>query len=34
MSRPEPLSVQSLPLLGFTGALQARNEEARGALSH
>ena len=34
MSRPEPPSVQSLPLPGVTGAPQARNEEASGARSH
>ena len=33
LSRPEPLLVQSLPLPGFMGAPQARNE-ASGALSH
>ena len=34
MSRPEPPSMQSLPLPGFPGARQARNEEANGARSH
>ena len=34
MSRPEPPLAQFLPLLGFTGAPQARIEEATEALSH
>lgn len=34
VSRPELPSAQSLPLLGFTHALQARNDQASGARSH